>query len=47
MNKNELRGYLAPEIEVLKMCVEQGFAVSNPSSDTMPEISGEKEEIGW
>lgn len=28
MNKNELRGYLAPEIEVLEMSVEQGFVSS-------------------
>lgn len=41
------RSYLAPEIEVNEMMVEQGFAVSNPSSDTMPEIGGENEEIGW
>ena len=41
------RSYLAPEIEVNEMMVEQGFAVSNPSSETMPEIGEEKDEIGW
>ena len=47
MQKKRIVGYLAPEIEVNEMMVEQGFAVSNPSSDTMPEIGGENEEIGW
>ena len=47
MTKHKHRDYLAPEIEVNEIEVEQGFAVSNPSSDTMPEIGGENEEIGW
>lgn len=47
MKKSEQKGYFAPEIEVNEMMVEQGFAVSNPSSETMPEIGEEKEEIGW
>lgn len=40
-------GYLAPEIEVNDVMVEQGIATSDPSSETMPEIGGENEEIGW
>ena len=47
MDKFEQRGYLAPEIEVNEIEVEQGFTLSNPNSEPMPEISGEKEEIGW
>ena len=47
MDKIEQRGYLAPEIEVQVIKVEQGFTLSNPNSEPMPEIGGEKEEIGW
>ena len=47
MKNPEQRSYLAPEIEVNEIEVEQGFAVSNPSSETMPEIGKEKDEIGW
>lgn len=47
MQKKRIVGYLAPEIEVNEVMVEQGFAVSDPSSETMPEIGGENEEIGW
>lgn len=47
MTKHKQRDYLAPEIEMLDIEVEQGFAVSNPSSETMPEIGEEKDEIGW
>ena len=47
MKKFEQRGYLAPEIEVNEIEVEQGFTLSSPNSEPMPEISGEKEEIGW
>lgn len=47
MEKIEQRCYLAPEIEVSEMMVEQGFAASDPSSEPMPEIGEEKDEIGW
>ena len=47
MKQFEQRGYLAPEIEVNEASVEQGFSLSNPNSEPMPEIGGEKEEIGW
>lgn len=47
MNNNEQSRYLAPEIEVNAIQVEQGFSFSNPNSEPMPEIGGEKEEIGW
>lgn len=47
MKKIEQWGYLAPEIEVQVIEVEQGFSLSNPSTEPMPEIGGEKEEIGW
>ena len=47
MKKFEQRGYLVPEIEMNEIEVEQGFTLSNPNSEPMPEISGEKEEIGW
>lgn len=42
MKKSEQRGYLAPEIEVLEMAVEQGFAGSN-----MENIGKEKDPVGW
>lgn len=32
MNRNEQKVYLAPEIEVNEVSVEQGFAASEPSS---------------
>lgn len=35
-------GYLAPEIEVNEVMVEQGIAASN-----MEQIGDEKEEIEW
>ena len=44
---HEQRGYLSPEIEILYIVVEQGFASSNPNSEPMPEIGGENEEIDW
>ena len=47
MKTNEQSGYLAPEIEVSEIQIEQGFALSNPNSEPMPEIGGENEEIGW
>ena len=47
MKKSEQKGYLAPEIEVNEIEVEQGFALSNPNPEPMPEIGGENEEIGW
>ena len=47
MKAIEQMGYLVPEIEVNEIEVEQGFTLSNPDSEPMPEISGEKEEIGW
>ena len=46
MKTNEQSGYLAPEIEVCEIQIEQGFALSNPNSEPMPEIGGENEEIG-
>ncbi len=45
--KKEQMGYLAPEIEVNEVMVEQGIAASDPSTETMPEIGEEKDEIGW
>ena len=45
--KKEQMGYLAPEIEVNEVMVEMGIAASDPSSETMPEIGGENDEIGW
>jgi len=47
MKAIEQMGYLVPEIEVNEIEVEQGFTLSNPNSEPMPEISGEKEKIGW
>jgi len=47
MKAIEQMGYLVPEIEMNEIEVEQGFTLSNPNSEPMPEISGEKEEIGW
>lgn len=47
MKTNQQRNYLTPEIEVNEIQIEQGFALSNPNSDSMPEIGGENEEIGW
>ena len=42
MKKSEQKGYLAPEIEVVDMSVEQGFAGSN-----LENIQPEKPEQGW
>ncbi len=42
MENKIFAGYLAPEIEVSEMEVEQGFAVSN-----MESIGSEKEEQEW
>ena len=47
MKQIEQRDYLTPEIEVNEIYVEQGFALSNPNSGSMPEIGGEKDEMGW
>ena len=47
MKNNKQWGYLAPELEVVHVEVEQGYALSNPNSESMPEIGEEKEEIGW
>ena len=47
MQTIQQRGYLAPEIEVNEVMIEQGIAASDPSSETMPEIGEEKDEIGW
>lgn len=47
MQTIQQRGYLAPEIEVNEVMIEQGIAASDPSTETMPEIGEEKEEIGW
>lgn len=46
MQANAQVGYLAPEIEVNFVVVEQGIAAS-PNVDSMPEIGEEKDEIGW
>ena len=42
MQANAQAGYLAPEIEVNYVVVEQGIAASN-----MEQIGDEKEEIEW
>lgn len=42
MQKLEQRGYLAPEIEVNYLIVEQGF-----SGSQVEDIGGEKEEGEW
>ena len=42
MTKQKQRGYLAPEIEVNEVMVEQGFAGSN-----LENIQPEKPEQGW
>ena len=42
MDKNTLRCYLAPEIEVNYVEVEQGFTISN-----MEPIAPEKSEQEW
>ena len=47
MQTNQHWDYIAPEIEMQVIKVEQGFSISNPNSEPMPEIDGEKEEIGW
>lgn len=47
MQTKTVVGYLAPEIEVNEVMIEQGIAASDPSSETMPEIGEEKDEIGW
>lgn len=47
MQKKRIVDYLAPEIEVNEVYVEQGFSLSDPNSESMPEIGEEKDEIGW
>lgn len=53
MKRNEQRGYLAPEIEVFEMSVEQGFAGSQLGGiDSDPTSPGESpilpgEDTGW
>lgn len=42
MKAIEQMGYLAPEIEMNEICVEQGFALSN-----MEPIGPEKSEQEW
>ena len=42
MKNNKQWGYLAPELEVVYVEVEQGYAGSN-----MEQVGGEKEEIEW
>lgn len=32
MNLNEVNGYEAPQVEIIEVEVEKGFAVSNPES---------------
>lgn len=34
--------YSAPEIEVIEVCVERGFAQSDPISDVIPAFGDEK-----
>ena len=46
MQTKTIVGYLAPEIVVNFVVVEQGIAASL-NVDSMPEIGEEKEEIGW
>jgi hypothetical protein len=47
MQTNQQWDYIAPEIEMQVIKVEQGFSISNPNSEPMPEIGEEKDEIGW
>ncbi len=47
MKTDQQRGYLTPKIEVNEINVEQGFSLSNPNSEPMPEINGEEDEICW
>lgn len=47
MQTNQQLDYIAPEIEMQLIKVEQGFSISDPNSEPMPEIGGEKDEIGW
>lgn len=47
MQTNQQLDYIAPEIEMQLIKVEQGFSLSDPNSEPMPEIGGEKDEIGW
>lgn len=42
MQATNIDGYLVPEIEVIIVCVEQGFAQSN-----MENIEDEKDPIEW
>lgn len=40
--------YLAPELEVIEISVECGFAASNDEySDQLPEIDDEYNDIDW
>lgn len=46
MKKSEQRGYLAPEIEVNEIEVEQGFAGSNGESGGGEDV-GDGTESDW
>lgn len=45
MKTNQPWGYFTPEIEVVEIAVEQGFATSD--SGGQEEIGGSKEEGEW
>ncbi len=49
--ENNKMDYLIPKVVVVKIRVECGFAASGEgddnSSDQMPEIDGENEDIEW
>ena len=49
MQKTNQEGYLAPEVEVMEVAIECGFAFSDLSTpnDNFEEIGDKKEEIGW
>lgn len=49
MNQNKQKGYLAPEVEVMEVAIECGFALSDLTTpnDNFEEIGDKKEEIGW
>ena len=43
----EKRIYIAPEVEIVEVRVEQGFAASSPDSGVIEDLFGGGEDIPW
>ena len=43
----EKRIYIAPEVEIVEVSVEQGFAASSPDSGVIEDLFDGDENIPW